>query len=138
MEQSLWWSPMRVCVFPLRHYSYHVAPRLVHPSVLPLPSRATTRSAFFPGFHLFVSQLFVPSYLLFASIMPRLRGKSKRGSTWYQNRPRMAIQPQPTPAPSHNSLPSSPSSSSQSSQSQSSLPCLCPRHGPAELSGSTF
>jgi hypothetical protein len=56
--------------------------------------------------------------------MPRLWGKSKKGLAWYQNMPLMAIQPQPAPTPSHNSLPSSPSSSGQSSQSQSDLPPL--------------
>jgi hypothetical protein len=112
-----------MCVFPLQHYSYHVAPRLVHQFFL-FPAEPPL------GLHsslvltCYVSQLLVPSYLLFASAMPRLRGKSKQGSAWYQNRPRMAIRPQPAPTPSHNSPPSSPSSSGQSSQSQSGLPPL--------------
>jgi hypothetical protein len=66
----------------------------------------------------------MPSFLLFASSMPRLQGKSKRESDWQQNRPRLAIRPTPTPVPSHNSSPSSPASSKYFTHSLNGLPPL--------------
>jgi hypothetical protein len=68
------------------------------------------------GFLNFLPVLDFPHH---ASVMPRQRGKSKRGSAWQPNRPRLALRP--PPAPSHSSSPSSPTSSAQSGHSLNSL-----------------
>jgi hypothetical protein len=107
------------CTFTLLRSSYGDA----HPPswlLSPSPSNnffSQSPSLVLTWFFLFDS----PPLPLVSQAMPRLRGKPKRGSLWYQNRVAMASRHPPSFAPSHNS---SPSSSTQSSPDQADLPPL--------------
>jgi hypothetical protein len=86
-----------VCVLPSQWYSYHEAhQRLSIFIMFPEPSRGLRP----PLVLIDHSRHFlVPAYLCSAPAMSRLRGKSKRGSAWHQNRSRLEIRPPPAPHP---------------------------------------